>query len=106
MVSAPVLDVNFESIIQHFTIDWFYLHGIYGLSNTLKIHIIVEHLGEVLKSTGKTLLQEADEHIEQAHHRVREFCEAHLYTSQNSQLGTQNQGLKQHRMVVHLNSGN
>ena len=66
----------------------------------------MEHLGERLYSTGKTLLQEADEHVEQAHHRVREFCEAHQYNTNNSQLGTPSQGRKQHRMVVHLNSGN
>ena len=47
-----------------------------------------------------------DEHTEQAHHRVRVFCHTHQYQTSNRQLGTPNQGKKQHSMIVHLNSNN
>ena len=76
----------------------------FGLGNTLKIHIIRDHLGDRQAETGKTLLEESDEHTEQAHHRVRGFCETHQYQTSLRQLGTPQQGKKQHSMIVHLNS--
>ena len=69
-------------------VTWQTVHFEFGLSNTLKIHIIRDHLDDRLTETGETLLEEADEH------------------TNNRQLGTPQQGKKQHSMVVHLNSGN
>ena len=54
-----------------FAMAWQELHNKFGLSNTLKIHIIRDHLVDRLSQTGETLLEESDEHTEQAHHRVK-----------------------------------
>ena len=106
LVSARVLDPNFRNIIWDFAMSWHQLYLQYGLGNTLKIHIIRDHLGDRLSETGNTLLEESDEHTEQAHHRVRGFCESHQYQSSPRQLGTPQQGKRQHTMIVHLNSNN
>ena len=89
-----------------FAMAWHNPYLEYGLSNTLKIHIIRDHLGDRLCETGKTLLDESDEHTEQAHHRVTGFCNTHQYQTSNRQLGTPQQGKKQHKMIIHLNSNN
>ena len=40
-----------------------------GLSYTLKIHVIQDHLADRLSKTGMTLKRESDEINEQVHHR-------------------------------------
>ena len=106
MVSATELCADYNMIIGEFIIDWTELNEQFGLSFTLKIHIISDHLGDRLSTTGETLLKESNEHVEKAHHRVFEFGNIHQYQTSIRQLGTPNQGKKQHSMVVHLNSGN
>ena len=57
--------------------------------------------GGRLATTGKTLIDESDEIVEQAHHRVGEFCNTHQYQTSQSQLGTPQQGRKQQKMLIH-----
>ena len=68
MVKQKQLAPYFETTIVTFMIHWDML---YGLNNTLKIHIIQDHLRDVLFETGKTLCDENDEHVESAHHYLR-----------------------------------
>ena len=63
-------------------------------------------LADRLRQTGDTLVDESDEHTEQAHHRVEEFCQTHQYQCSHKQIGSLQQGKKQHSMIVHLNSAN
>ena len=82
------------------------MEQMYGLSYTLKIHIIQDHLGDRLRKTGKTLLEEADEHTENVHHRLREFKERHNYGVAVRNVGAPFQKIKQHNMLSHWNGLN
>ena len=106
LVSARHLDPKYEDIIWDFAMDWHNLYKEFGLSHTLKIHIIRDHLADRLRQSGETLVDESDEHTEQAHHRVKEFCQTHQYQCSYRQIGSFLQGKKQHSMFVHLNSAN
>ena len=66
-VTSPTLDSDFENIISNFILKWKELEDIFSIGCTLKIHIIGTHLLDVLKETGKTLHDESDEPVEQAH---------------------------------------
>jgi hypothetical protein len=103
MVKQKQLAPDFETTIVTFMIHWDMLHFQYGLNYTLKIHIIQDHLRDVLFETGKTLGDENDEHVESAHHYLRVLSENHQYNvTQFSPI----QGQKQHSMLIHVNSIN
>ena len=40
------------------------MNSIYGLSYTLKIHMIQDHLTDILRDSGATLRDTSDEHTE------------------------------------------
>ena len=82
------LDPNFELRIFNFCINWDLMEEKHGLSYTLKIHIIQDHLADRLRKTGQTLQQESDEHSEQVHHRLKEFKERHQYGVSLRNIGT------------------
>ena len=73
------MDSDFENIISNFILKWKELEDIFSIGCTLKIHIIGTHLLDVLKETGKTLHDESDEPVEQAHYRVNDFEKRHGY---------------------------
>ena len=70
------------------------------------IHIIEDHLAEKLEETQETLLKETDELIKQAHSRVKTFFQRHQYQCVLRNVGSPQQGKKQHKEIVHLNSLN
>ena len=104
LLRYAVLDPAFESIISDFVIKWKALEDIFGIGCTLKIHIIGTHLLDVLSETGKTLHDESDEVVEQAHFRVQHFEKIHGYQTSDRKMTTSNAGGKQQRMMEHLNS--
>lgn len=104
LVTCPTLDPSFESIISDFVLKWKVLEDCFGTGCTLKIHIIGTHLVDVLKDTGKTLHDESDEPVEQAHYRVKNFEQRHGYETSDRKMRTPNAGRRQQRMIEHLNS--
>ena len=104
MVRFPTLDPAFESIIRDFVTKWKALEDLFGIGCTLKIHIIGTHLLDVLRETGKTLHDESDEVVEQAHFRVQHFEKIHGYQTSNRKMITSSAGGKQQRMMEHINS--
>ena len=104
LVTSPILDPDFESIISNFIIKWKVLEDLFGIGCTLKIHIIGTHLLDVLRETGQTLHDESDEPVEQAHFRVKAFENLHGYHTSDRKMTTQNAGRRQQRMMEHLNS--
>jgi hypothetical protein len=106
LVRVDKLDDNFEFIINQFCMQWDLMKELYDLSYTLKIHIIETHLPERLRTTGKTLQKESDEHTEQVHHRLRLFKESHQYGVSLRNIGTPCQKKRQHNLVSHWNSLN
>ena len=83
--------------------QWDNLHFLYGLRYTNKIHIIQDHLADQLEWHG-SLKEVSDEHVEQVHHRLREFEERHQYKV--NKIGSPAQGKKQHQLISHWNSKN
>ena len=63
-------------------------------------------MADNLRQTGETLVDESYEHTEQAHYRVKEFCQTHQYQCSHRQIGSFLQGKKQHSIIIHLNSAN
>ena len=104
LVTSPTLDSDFENIISNFILKWKELEDIFSIGCTLKIHIIGTHLLDVLKETGKTLHDESDEPVEQAHYRVNDFEKKHGYYVSDRKMATSNAGIRQQRMMEHLNS--
>ena len=104
LVTSPILDPDFESIISNFIIKWKVLEDLFGIGCTLKIHIIGTHLLDVLRETGQTLHDESDEPVEQAHFRVKAFENLHGYHISDRKMTTPNAGRRQQRMMEHLNS--
>ena len=104
LVTSPTLNSDFENIISNFILKWKELEDIFSIGCTLKIHIIGTHLLDVLKETGKTLHDESDEPVEQAHYRVNDFEKKHGYYVSDRKMATSNAGIRQQRMMEHLNS--
>ena len=104
VVTSPILDPEFESIIGNFIMKWKVLEDCFGIGCTLKIHIIGTHLLDVLRDTGKTLHDESDEPVEQAHYKVKAFEDRHGYHISDRKMMTPNAGRRQQSMIEHLNS--
>ena len=104
VVTSPNLDPEFESIIGNFITKWKVLEDCFGIGCTLKIHIIGTHLLDVLRDTGKTLHDESDEPVEQAHYKVKAFEDRHGYHISDRKMMTPNAGRRQQSMMEHLNS--
>ena len=82
------------------------MNSLYGLSYTLKIHMIQDHLADMLRDSGETLRDTSDEHTENVHHRLREFKETHQYGVSMRKLGDQCQQSRQQNLISHWNSLN
>ena len=76
----------------------------FNLSESLKIHIINDHMLDYFELTGKTLLTVSDEITEAAHSALRTFDERHKYKT--VQKGTEGHARKQHKSTVHFNAKN
>ena len=76
----------------------------FGLSKTLKSHIISDHLQEYFEMTGKSLLCQSDEHVEAIHSSYRKFMERHQYKMNN--ISSKNHHYKQEKAVKHWNAQN
>ena len=76
----------------------------FNLSETLKMHIILDHYEDHMKITGKTLLKTTAEWTESTHSSLRKFEEDHFYVRKN--IGTEEQKKTQHKSTVHFNSIN
>ena len=99
-----VLDPNFQEIISEFTITWAECSEKFGLSKTLKVHIISDHLSDYFHKEGKTLLKRNDENVEAVHSKYRQFLERHSYNVVDVLSPMHHK--KQHKALVHWNSVN
>ena len=73
---SPSLRIDYEEVIQEITITLEECRV--GISKTMKVHIISDHLPEYFKKTGKTLLKINDEVVEAVHSKYKQFVERHL----------------------------
>ena len=78
-----------QEAISNLRINFFKMAEIFNLSETLKMHIILDHYEDHMKITGKTLLKTTAEWTESTHSSLRKFEEDHFYVRKN--IGTEEQ---------------
>ena len=76
----------------------------FKLSQTLKLHIIMDHYVDHFEMSQETLLKYSDEVCEAIHSQYIIFEERHGY--KNNQKNSESHKKMQHRSMVHFNSLN
>ena len=89
-------------VLSKFPNDWKTMRDKFDLSESLKIHIIIDHMLDYFELTGKTFLTVSDEITEAAHSALRTFDERHGYKT--VQKGTEGHARKQHKSTIHFNA--
>lgn len=74
-VASTKLDIDYKDKINTFRSTWTEMvEGLtkaeYNISTPPKVHIIIDHLGDYLDLTGKSLAYTSDQHIEATHQRI------------------------------------
>jgi hypothetical protein len=64
---------NYKEIIENFKESFEVVHQLFGLSQTLKIHIIVNHYSDYFEMTGTNFKDTNGEHHEALHHTLKEM---------------------------------
>ena len=78
------------------------LHTLFGLNESLKLHVIFAHYVEYFEQTGHTLLIYSDKVTEAVHSQLRMFEERHKLKRNNK--SSQGHADAQHTCVVFYNS--
>ena len=105
IVTSKILHIELvQEAISNLRINFFKMAEIFDLSETLKMHIILDHYEDHMKLTGKTLLKTTAEWTEATHSSLRKFEEDHFYVRKH--IGTEEQKKMQHKSTVHFNSIN
>ena len=78
------------------------LHTVFGMNETLKLHVIFAHYMEYFEQTGHTLLRYTDEVTEAVHSQLRMFEERQKLKRNNK--SSQGHAAAQHTCVVFYNS--
>ena len=76
----------------------------FQLSQTLKLHIIIDHYVEHFEMSQETLLKYSDEIVEAMHSQYRIFDERHGYKNNNK--NSEEHKKMQQKSMVHFNSLN
>ena len=76
----------------------------FDISETLKMHIILDHYKDHMRRTGQTLLKTTAEWTEATQSSLRKFEEYHYYIRKT--IGTEEQKSTQNKSTVHFNSIN
>ena len=65
------LSDNYQETIENFKQAFEVVHQEFGLSQTLKIHVIFDHYSDYFAMTGKNLRETNGEHHEALHHTLK-----------------------------------
>ena len=91
------LDIDLaKEVLTNFNENWQVLRNKFDLNETLKIHLIKDHMFDYFELTGKTLLRVSDEITEAAHSALRIHDERHGYKILNK-------GTEQHEKKKNIN---
>ena len=71
MCTEEKLGENYEETIEEFKEAFENVHQLFGISETLKIHVISHHYSDYFKMTGKTFRETNGEHHEALHHTLK-----------------------------------
>ena len=78
MVNSHTLQLEtIRSVIKQMRKTFLKLHTLFGLNESLKLHVIFAHYVEYFEKTGHTLLRYTDEVTEAVHSQLRMFEERH-----------------------------
>ena len=59
-----------ESVVFNFEINFWYLHEVYQLSMTLKVHVIIDHYIWYFKEMNKNFYETNGEYVEAVHYSL------------------------------------
>ena len=62
---------NYKETIEEFKEAFENVHQLFGLSETLKVHVILSHYSDYFEITGKTFRETNGEHHEALHHTLK-----------------------------------
>ena len=71
MCTEEKLSDNFKETIEELKEDFENVHQVFGLSETLKIQVILHHYSDYFVMTGKTFRETNGEHHEVLHHTLK-----------------------------------
>ena len=71
MCTEDKLNENFRETIQNFRECFEVVHELFDVSETLKIHVILNHYSDYFEMTGKIFKETNGEHHEALHHTLK-----------------------------------
>ena len=78
------LSENYQETIENFKQAFKVVHQEFGLSQTLKIHVIFDHYSDYFAMTGKNFRETNGEHHEALHHTLKTMeRDRNLYMKRN-----------------------
>ena len=84
MCTEETLNENFKEIIKNFTEAFEVVHQLFNLSQTLKIHVIMDHYSDYFEMMGKIFRGTNGEHHEALHHSLKTMeRDRNLYMKRN-----------------------
>ena len=93
---------SIRSVIKQMRENFLKLHTLFGLNESLKLHVIFAHYVEYFEQTGHTLLIYSDKVTEAVHSQLRMFEERHKFKRNDK--SSQGHADAQHKCVVFYNS--
>ena len=104
-VNQKTLDLpKVKEVIANLSENFSEMQKEFKLSQTLKLHIIMDHYIEHFEDTKESLLKYSDEICEAMHSQYRIFEEKHGYKNNNKNSATHKK--MQHKSMIHFNSLN
>jgi hypothetical protein len=101
---SRILNPSYKQVISDFNTNWDQCTQMFGLSKTLKIHIICDHLEQYFTKTGSTLLDKTDETTESGHSTYSKFERIHGMFVRDEMSPAHHK--QQHKRIVWFNSYN
>ena len=96
VATNKVLDIDVaKEVLSNFNENWTILRNKFDLNESLKIHLIKDHMYDYFELTGQTLLRVSDETTEAAHSALRMHDERHGYKILKK--GTEQQAKNRHK---------
>ena len=105
MAHATTVEIDHREKIELFRNTWLTLMRDHGQTMPLKIHTILDHLGDYFEMEGKTLRNTNDQFIEACHSKVRKFFDNHPNFNHKDK-STDKYGNAILTAIVHFNSNN
>ena len=96
------LDPFYEDVIQHFQQSFEKLRLEFGVSETTKLHIMFNHVGQFIKMTGKPLGEFSEQELENSHSAFEHIWDRYRVKDVSSQTYL----LNYYRAVLNFNANN